>query len=163
MSSQIENPGKITCKCTQIYVSANRYNVVHVSSFSLVDLNKNLVVSTGKWQEGLEVAIISTSNSRDIIGARMQMLGISRYYAGPQDKLDVLESWMQELDIEKDSIAFVGDDLNDKTIMEYVGLAACPQDAVEEIKLLVDVVLSKKGGEGCVREFIDRFILSTED
>lgn len=114
-------------------------------------------------QEGVEVAIISTSNSKDIIGARMQMLGISRYYAGPQDKLEVLESWMQELDIEKESIAFVGDDLNDKTIMEYVGLAACPQDAVEEIKLLVDVVLSKKGGEGCVREFIDRFILSTED
>ena len=47
-------------------------------------------------QEGVEVAIISTSNSRDIIGARMQMLGISRYYAGPQDKLDVLGSWMQE-------------------------------------------------------------------
>ena len=114
-------------------------------------------------QNGVEVAIISTSNSRDIIGARMQMLGISRYYAGPQDKLEVLESWMQELDIEKESIAFIGDDLNDKTIMEYVGMAACPQDAVEEIKLLVDVVLSKKGGEGCVREFIDRFILSTED
>ena len=114
-------------------------------------------------QNGVEVAIISTSNSRDIIGARMQMLGISRYYAGPQDKLEVLQSWMQELDIEKESIAFIGDDLNDKTIMEYVGMAACPQDAVEEIKLLVDVVLSKKGGEGCVREFIDRFILSTED
>ena len=114
-------------------------------------------------QEGVEVAIISTSNSRDIIGARMKMLGISRYYAGPQDKLEVLQSWMQELNIEKESIAFIGDDLNDKTIMEYVGMAACPQDAVEEIKLLVDVVLSKKGGEGCVREFIDRFILSTED
>tara|TARA_B100000900_G_scaffold332611_1_gene293524 strand:+ start:839 stop:1312 length:474 start_codon:yes stop_codon:yes gene_type:complete len=114
-------------------------------------------------QEGVEVAIISTSNSRDIIGARMQMLGISRYYAGPQDKLDVLGSWMQELSVDKESIAFIGDDLNDKTIMAYVGMAACPQDAVEEIKLLVDVVLSKKGGEGCVREFIDRFILSTED
>ena len=114
-------------------------------------------------QEGVEVAIISTSNSRDIIGARMQMLGISRYYAGPQDKLEVLQSWMQELSVDKESIAFIGDDLNDKTIMEYVGMAACPQDAVEEIKLLVDVVLSKKGGEGCVREFVDRFILSTED
>ena len=113
-------------------------------------------------QEGVEVAIISTSNSRDIIGARMKMLGISRYYAGTQDKLEVLQSWMQELDIEKESIAFMGDDLNDRTIMEYVGMAACPQDAVEG-KLLVDVVLSKKGGEGCVREFIDRFILSTED
>lgn len=114
-------------------------------------------------QEGVEVAIISTSNSVDIIGARMQMLGISRWYAGPQDKLEVLQSWMQELSADKKSIAFIGDDLNDQTIMEYVGLAACPQDAVEEIKLLVDVVLSKKGGEGCVREFIDRFILSTED
>ena len=114
-------------------------------------------------QEGVEVAIISTSNSREIIGSRMKMLGISRWYAGPQDKLEVLQSWMQDLKVEKESIAFLGDDLNDRTIMEYVGLAACPQDAVEEIKLLVDVVLSKKGGEGCVREFIDRFILSTED
>ena len=139
---------------------------IHVSS--QVELFKSFNAKDGHGirsatQDGVEVAIISTSNSRDIIGARMQMLGISRYYAGPQDKLEVLQSWMQELDIEKESIAFIGDDLNDKTIMEYVGMAACPQDAVEEIKLLVDVVLSKKGGEGCVREFIDRFILSTED
>ena len=35
-----------------------------------------------------------------------------------------------------------------------------PNDAVDVVKEQVDVVLSKNGGQGCVRELIDLFILN---
>lgn len=42
--------------------------------------------------------------------------------------------------------------------MKLCGLKACPSDASKEIKDIVDVILDKKGGEACVREFIDEFL-----
>jgi 3-deoxy-D-manno-octulosonate 8-phosphate phosphatase KdsC-like HAD superfamily phosphatase len=41
-----------------------------------------------------------------------------------------------------------------------VGFAACPADAVDDIKGIVAVVLTRNGGAGCVREFVDRFLLT---
>ena len=45
------------------------------------------------------------------------------------------------------------------TVMKNVGLAACPSDAVQMVKSNVHIILNNKGGEGCVREFIDDYIL----
>ena len=44
-------------------------------------------------------------------------------------------------------------------IIKKVGFSASPSDAVNTVKSQVDVVLNKKGGEGCVREFIDAYLL----
>ena len=55
--------------------------------------------------------------------------------------------------------AIIGDDVNDLEIIKTVGFAACPSDAMDIVKTNVDVILSKKGGEGCVREFIDSYLL----
>lgn len=47
-------------------------------------------------------------------------------------------------------IAYIG------YLLEKVGWAACPRDAVKAVKAVAGItILSKKGGEGCVREFID--------
>jgi len=45
-------------------------------------------------------------------------------------------------------------------INPHVGLTGCPADAVAEIREIAHIVLSLKGGEGCVREFIDDFVMS---
>ena len=50
-------------------------------------------------------------------------------------------------------------DINDMDIIQAVGLSACPADASLQIHETVDVVLSTNGGDGCVREFLNRFIL----
>jgi YrbI family 3-deoxy-D-manno-octulosonate 8-phosphate phosphatase len=55
-------------------------------------------------------------------------------------------------------VAFIGDDLNDEELMTKVGLAACPIDALEKIKQVAHLILNKKGGEGCVREFLDEYM-----
>ena len=56
------------------------------------------------------------------------------------------------------NIAFMGDDLNDKAVMEAVGLALCPADAVEGIQEIADIILTNKGGRGAIREFIDLYL-----
>jgi 3-deoxy-D-manno-octulosonate 8-phosphate phosphatase KdsC-like HAD superfamily phosphatase len=56
-------------------------------------------------------------------------------------------------------VAYIGDDVNDYDIMTLVGHTACPADAMDPIKKISSVVLERKGGEACVREYIDRFLL----
>ena len=63
-----------------------------------------------------------------------------------------------ELAIGLDEVAYVGDDVNDLPVIQAVGLSACPADATAPVLAACEVVLTKIGGEGCVREFLDRFL-----
>ncbi|NLP20728.1 MAG: 3-deoxy-D-manno-octulosonate 8-phosphate phosphatase, partial [Bacteroidales bacterium] len=43
--------------------------------------------------------------------------------------------------------------------LSAVGLAACPANSVEKIKNIPNIIhLTKKGGEGAVREFIEMIL-----
>lgn len=108
---------------------------------------------------GIEVGIISHSHITTMIESRAEMLGLKYVYVGTESKLEILRRWIYKFNVTKKQVAYIGDDVNDLEIMNEVGLAACPSDAVDSIKKISDVVLSKKGGEGCVREFIDRYLL----
>jgi len=56
--------------------------------------------------------------------------------------------------------AYIGDDLNDLEVLNNVGMALCPNDAVEKIKKIDGIsVLNAKGGKGVLREFVEKFIL----
>lgn len=107
---------------------------------------------------GFQVMIISSGYKDVGIRARAEMLGIQKCYIGIKPKLEVLEDWCKELNITLDQVAMIGDDINDLKVMQHVGFSACPSDSVEVIKNQVDLILSKKGGEGCVREFIDNYL-----
>jgi YrbI family 3-deoxy-D-manno-octulosonate 8-phosphate phosphatase len=58
-----------------------------------------------------------------------------------------------------ENVAYIGDDVNDLPAIHRVGLSACPADAVPAVKEAVHIVLSKNGGEGCVREFVEKYIM----
>ncbi len=109
---------------------------------------------------GIEVGIISHSAASKMVETRAKMLGMNFCYVGNDPKLDILNQWKENLELMTDEIAFIGDDINDKDIMQEVGLTACPSDAVDEIKSISDIVLTQKGGDGCVREFIDKYLLN---
>jgi len=107
----------------------------------------------------IQAAIISSGFKAEMVKTRAAMLGIERCYVGREPKIDILTTYCQELGIELANVAIIGDDINDLEIIQKVGLSACPSDAVNAVKSKVDVILSKKGGEGCVREFIDAYLL----
>ena len=109
---------------------------------------------------GVKVAFLSSGKNVNLITNRAKLLGVKYIYVGMDEKLKILEQWCKELNIGMDNIAYIGDDVNDLKVMEKVGVAACPADAVEKIRKSADVILLKKGGDGCAREFIERFIMA---
>lgn len=110
-------------------------------------------------KSNFQVAIISSGFKAEMVKARAELLGIQRCYVGRDPKMQILEGYCKEMGITLENVALVGDDINDLEMIRKIGFSACPSDAVNAVKSQVDVVLSKKGGEGCVREFIDTYLL----
>ncbi|MEW6470337.1 MAG: HAD-IIIA family hydrolase [Bacteroidota bacterium] len=110
-------------------------------------------------QSGVEVAFISSGKNLNLISNRAKLLGVNYVYVGLDEKLDMLKDWCGKLNLELRHVAYIGDDVNDLKIISAVGFSACPADAVDKVKKAVNVRLKKKGGEGCVREFIEKYIL----
>jgi YrbI family 3-deoxy-D-manno-octulosonate 8-phosphate phosphatase len=106
----------------------------------------------------LELGIISSGFTEHMVQDRAALLGIERVYVGREPKLSILENWCKEMNISPKEVAFIGDDRNDTEVMKAVGLAVCPASAVASIKSISDIVLSRKGGAACVREFIDNYL-----
>lgn len=106
-----------------------------------------------------QVGIISSGFKAEMVKARATLLGIQHFYVGRGKKIEVLNKWCEELGISLSEVAMIGDDINDLEVMQSIGVSACPNDAVAKIKNQAKIILNKKGGEGCVREFIDNYLL----
>jgi len=111
-------------------------------------------------EKGIHIGIISHSRSKSILDERARMLGIDLMYSGKEPKLQVLDRWLKDLELTYEQVAYIGDDINDLEVIHKAGLSACPHDAHFSVVKEVDIVLQRNGGEGCVREFIDRYLLS---
>jgi YrbI family 3-deoxy-D-manno-octulosonate 8-phosphate phosphatase len=110
-------------------------------------------------KQGFQLAIISSGYKAEMVKARAELLGIQFCYVGREPKLDILKQHCDSLGLTFENVAIIGDDINDLDVFRKVGFTACPSDAVTVIKSHADVILSKKGGEGCVREFVDAYLL----
>ena len=74
-------------------------------------------------------------------------------------KVAVAEEICKEMGITMQEVAYIGDDVNCIDLLSAVGYAACPSDAAEKVKKMSGIrVLTKQGGEGCVREFIEKLL-----
>lgn len=105
-------------------------------------------------EKGFKIAIISGRKS-EAVKRRAKELKIDFVYQGVEDKKKVLKNLQKRLKISKEETSFMGDDLPDLKVKEQVSLFVCPLDAVEEVKKKADIVMSKNGGYGAVREWID--------
>ena len=106
---------------------------------------------------GNHVAIITGRKSK-IVQKRAEELGVQHLYQGINDKERVLKEIVEKLDISFEEVAVIGDDLNDFHMLRLAGRSFTPNDGVDAVKEIVDTVLSKKGGEGAVREMIEILI-----
>jgi 3-deoxy-D-manno-octulosonate 8-phosphate phosphatase (KDO 8-P phosphatase) len=98
---------------------------------------------------------IITGEATEIVARRAKKLKVDYLYQGVKNKMDVVMSICNELKISLDDVAYLGDDLNDMEVLRKVGFSGAPASAPKYILKLVDVVLSKKGGEGVFREFVE--------
>ena len=110
---------------------------------------------------GIITAII-TARENGTVRHRAENLGITELHQGVKYKLPVLEKIMNKYSFTPENVAYMGDDLPDICILEKIGLSACPNDAVDEVRGMCDFVSSKDGGRGAVRELCD-FVLRSQD
>jgi 3-deoxy-D-manno-octulosonate 8-phosphate phosphatase (KDO 8-P phosphatase) len=67
-----------------------------------------------------------------------------------------LDQFMHKHNLKAEQILYMGDDMPDVPALEFVGLAACPQDAIPEVKGVCDYISHKNGGDACVRDVIEQ-------
>ena len=112
-------------------------------------------------KSNFQVAIISSGFKGEAVSKRAEMLGIQNCTVSRTPKIETLSRLCEEQGIGLENVAMIGDDINDLEVMQQIGLSACPRDAVNRIKKNSTIILNKNGGEGCVREFIDEYLLET--
>ncbi len=100
--------------------------------------------------------IIITGGRSELVKNRFTALGIEHIYIGVNNKLELFHKLVKELNLNKDSILYMGDDIPDYKIMKEVGVAACPADAAEEIKKICKYISLYDGGKGCVRDVLEQ-------
>lgn len=111
---------------------------------------------------GIEFAII-TGRESNAVTIRAKELGINYVYQGISNKDEILQSLLLELNLKKEEVCYMGDDLNDLPIIMKVGISFAPSNAIDFIKSRVKFVTSTQGGEGAVREMIEKILKRQTD
>ena len=125
-----------------------------IKSFNVKD---GLAIAS--WRKlGKQVAII-TGRSSSIVARRAKELRIEHFYQGIHNKKEVLEDLLEKLDLTMENVAAIGDDLNDLQMLRSAKISFVPRDASAYVDKEATVVLSKKGGDGAVREMIEHLIV----
>ncbi len=102
---------------------------------------------------GIEVVILSKEKN-PVVKARADKLGIPAYQ-GIDEKGKELQSLMADKGISSEQVVYLGNDINDLPCFPLVGLAAAVADAHPKVIERAQLVLSKNGGYGAVRELSD--------
>jgi 3-deoxy-D-manno-octulosonate 8-phosphate phosphatase (KDO 8-P phosphatase) len=105
--------------------------------------------------QGFKVCIISGGTNEGVRN-RLRALGIYDIYLGAHHKGDPFQDLLDSYELSPDEILYMGDDMPDIEVMEQVAVAACPQDAVADVKAVSNYISHKKGGEGCVRDIVEQ-------
>ncbi|MDE3237069.1 MAG: HAD hydrolase family protein [Bacteroidota bacterium] len=111
-------------------------------------------------EKGIKRGFITTENTR-IVERRAAKLKIDYLYQGKGfgNKLEAAIEICEKENISLQDVAYIGDDVNCIELLKAVGIAACPANAVKQVKAIPGIIhLEKKGGDGAVREFIDMIL-----
>lgn len=102
----------------------------------------------------IPVAIL-TGEDTEIVARRAQKIKVDYLFQGVKNKVKVVETLLETLQITFDDCAFIGDDINDVALLQKVGFSGCPVNAPEYIKNKVDYITKTKGGDGAFRDFVE--------
>jgi len=80
-------------------------------------------------------------------------MNITQTIMGVKNKEVILPKICSRYNVTSDEIACIGDDVNDIELLKLVGLSACPNDAENLVKNMVDYLCKIESGKGAFREF----------
>jgi N-acylneuraminate cytidylyltransferase len=106
-------------------------------------------------ERGFKTGII-TAEDRKLNRRRCDKLNLDYHFHGIKDKLSFMHDFCQREGCSLKDLAYIGDDRNDYNLLKEVGLAACPKNAIQELKNIPGIhCLKRNGGDGAVREMVN--------
>lgn len=120
---------------------------LEVKTLQLKDLDAIGLFSENKFILGC-ISGENTEFSRQFL----QMEALNDVKLGCKNKKAVLQELMDKYHIQSEEVCYIGDGKYDIPALQLAGLAVCPNDAIQEVKEIADIVLNSKGGEGCLAE-----------
>jgi 3-deoxy-D-manno-octulosonate 8-phosphate phosphatase (KDO 8-P phosphatase) len=112
-------------------------------------------------QAGMVIALMSGENS-PLVDRLAEKFGISDVHKACKDKARALHTFSERHGLLLEEICFIGDDVNDLPALSIVGLSACPADARPLIRKSCQIVSQLAGGNGAVREVVDRVLATAK-
>jgi len=107
---------------------------------------------------GIPMLILSTEVN-PVVRARADKLRVPVLH-GIDDKESALRSWAEQNAVALADIAYLGNDVNDLPAMRIVGWPVAVADAHPLVREEARVVLTRRGGDGAVRELVERVLSS---
>tara|TARA_R110002020_G_scaffold374719_5_gene586011 strand:- start:908 stop:1432 length:525 start_codon:yes stop_codon:yes gene_type:complete len=112
-----------------------------------------------KRMRGAGVKVCFLSGDNRVNEAMAKNRNIDFYYARGRDKATFVEEFEERYGIDREYMAYVGDDLFDINIMKKVGFSCCPGDAPEKVKEAATQTLEGcSGGQNFVMKFVDAIL-----
>lgn len=108
-------------------------------------------------QNGVEV-IVLTSESSELVAQRMKKLQIQDTFLGVKDKYSFLKHILATKHSSFESVAYVGDDVNDLANICCCGWSFTPSNATNIVKQHADIVLRNDSGTGAIREVCETIL-----
>ncbi len=113
-------------------------------------------------KKGYHILVISGGIS-DAVKQRLQKLGITNVLMNVVNKKEALLHHVAQHNFTWQQVLYMGDDIPDMATMQMAGVACCPADAVQEIKAVSHYISPVNGGQGCVRDIIEKVLKLNDD
>lgn len=105
-------------------------------------------------QQGIDIAVITAKDSKPLT-QRMNDLSVQYFYPACHNKILAFNELLTLLSLNKEQVAYIGDDVIDLQVMEQVGLSIAVYDAHNFVKKSADYISQASGGQGVAREIAD--------
>jgi YrbI family 3-deoxy-D-manno-octulosonate 8-phosphate phosphatase len=115
----------------------------------------SLGLSVFREQHNIPVIVVSKERN-PIIAVRCNKSCLPVLQA-IDDKPSAIASRIAEMDMGWDDVCYIGNDVNDIPCMKLAALSVCTSDAAPEVLPVVDIVLSRPGGGGAIRQLFEIF------
>jgi YrbI family 3-deoxy-D-manno-octulosonate 8-phosphate phosphatase len=125
------------------------------------NINKMYNVQDGKGlktllkEENIKTCIITGYSKNYSVETFAKRLNIDYLYQNIENKVEIINSLIKELNLSYENVSYMGDDINDIELLKKVKISACPKNAVSRVKQICNFISHCNGGDGAVREFID--------
>ncbi len=113
-------------------------------------------------KKGYEILVISGGSS-NAVKTRLEKLAVKNILLAVKNKKEVLLKFVAEHNFTWSQVLYMGDDIPDLLPMQMAGLACAPVDAVQEIKSIAHYISPLAGGNGCVRDVIEKVMKLNDD